>query len=84
MFAFRISRAMDTYTYTVFPYLSAGSQMNAWSQLSAGSKVTVFQMSTKKMNLTNEPGPNVRRCTEDFEINACWGIHSGKYGPKKP
>ena len=33
--------------YTVFPCLSAGSQMRTWSQMGAGSKVIVFQISAQ-------------------------------------
>ena len=38
-------------SYTVFPRFSAGSHLSAWSRMSAGSKVIVFQMSAQK----NEP-----------------------------
>ena len=36
---------------TVFPHFSSGSQMSAWSRMSKGSKVIVFQMSTQKKSL---------------------------------
>ena len=38
-------------TLTVFPHFIAGSQMSAWSRMSAVSKVIVFQMISKENEL---------------------------------
>ena len=44
--------------------------MSAWSQMSSGSKVIVFQMTAQINDLKNAPGSNERLGTEDFEINS--------------
>ena len=61
--------------HTVFPSLRAGSQMSAWSRMSTGPKVIVFQICTKKKE--KKKISNERRDTEILKLMSTGALIRG-------